>query len=467
MTVVTRFAPSPTGFLHIGGARTALFNWLYARHHNGKFLLRIEDTDRARSTQAAIDAILDSMKWLGLDWDGDVVYQFSRAGRHAEVAHEMVKNGKAFYCYTSQAELDAFRKEHPNAKFRSPWRDGGVAPADTPYVVRLKAPLEGETIVNDKVQGTVTVKNTELDDLVLLRSDGTPTYLLAVVVDDHDMGVTQVIRGDDHLTNTFRQLMIYNAMGWEAPDFAHIPLIHGADGAKLSKRHGAIGVEVYRDMGYLPEAIRNYLLRLGWAHGDDEMISTQQAIEWFDLDGVGKSPSRFDYAKLDNLNGHYLREAGDERLVKLLIENYASRWATAQNIFSPTSLSETHKKQLLHGMPGLKKRAKNMIELADSAKLYIINRPIDLDESARDILDKGGRDTIRALLPKFEAETGWTHDDLQQLCKEYTEASGLKLGAVAQPLRAALSGKTVSPGVFEVMEILGKEESLGRLNDVC
>jgi len=455
MTVVTRFAPSPTGFLHIGGARTALFNWLYAKHHGGKFYLRIEDTDRERSTPEATQAILDGLKWLGLDWEGDAVYQYSRAARHAEVAHEMIKHGKAFKCYTTQAELETFRKEHPNAKYRSPWRDGGVAPANTPYVVRLKAPLEGETVVQDKVQGTVTVKNTELDDLVVLRSDGTPTYLLAVVVDDHDMGVTQVIRGDDHLTNTFRQLMIYNAMGWKAPDFAHIPLIHGADGAKLSKRHGAIGVEVYRDMGYLPEAIRNYLLRLGWAHGDDETISTQQAIEWFDLDGVGKSPSRFDYAKLDNLNGHYLREADDERLLELLVAK--GQW----------TLDATGRERLLKGMNGLKQRAKTVVELADSAAFYIAKRPLALDDKAKELLDKGGRDTIRALLPKFEAHTGWTHDDLQQLCKEYAEASGLKLGVVAQPLRAALSGKTVSPGVFEVMEILGKEESLGRLKDVC
>jgi glutamyl-tRNA synthetase len=319
MTVVTRFAPSPTGFLHIGGARTALFNWLYAKHHKGRFLLRIEDTDRARSTQEAIDAILDGMKWLGLDWEGEPTFQFARAARHAEVAHEMVKLGHAFHCYTTQEELEAFRAKNPNAKFRSPWRDGGTPPAGAKSVVRLKAPLDGETVVNDKVQGTVTVKNSELDDMILLRSDGTPTYMLAVVVDDHDMGVTQVIRGDDHLTNTFRQLMIYNAMGWKAPDFAHIPLIHGADGAKLSKRHGALGVDAYRDMGYLPEAVRNYLLRLGWSHGDDEIISTEQAIEWFDLDAAGKSPSRFDFTKLENLNGHYLREADDARLVELIL----------------------------------------------------------------------------------------------------------------------------------------------------
>jgi glutamyl-tRNA synthetase len=451
MTIVTRFAPSPTGFLHIGGARTALFNWLYARHHNGKFLLRIEDTDRQRSTQAAIDAILEGMKWLGLDWDDEVVFQFSRAPRHAEVAHEMVTRGQAFKCYTTQAELEDFRKTNPNAKFRSPYRDGDkTPPAATPYVIRLKAPIDGETVVADKVQGTVTVKNTEMDDLILLRSDGTPTYMLAVVVDDHDMGVTQIIRGDDHLTNTFRQLMIYKAMGWSAPSFAHIPLIHGADGAKLSKRHGAIGVEVYREMGYLPEAIRNYLLRLGWAHGDEETISTAQAIEWFGLEAVGKSPSRFDYAKLDNLNGHYIREADNARLVDLI-----------------GTFSQPEKTLLLKGMDGLKQRAKTVKELAESAAFYVTPRPLPLDEKAKEMIEKGGRDVIKALIPLFEAEHQWTHDILQQICKDYAEKTGVKLGVVAQPLRAALSGKTVSPGVFEVMEILGKPESLGRLQDVC
>lgn len=455
MTVITRFAPSPTGFLHIGGARTALFNWLYAKHTGGKFLLRIEDTDRVRSTQAAIDAILDSMKWLGLDWDGDVVYQFSRANRHAEIAHELVKNGNAYYCYTSQADLDAFRKEHPNAKFRSPWREGGAAPSDKKSVIRLKAPLEGDTTVHDRVQGTVTVNNSELDDLVLLRSDGTPTYMLAVVVDDHDMGVTQIIRGDDHFTNTFRQLMIYNAMGWKAPDFAHIPLIHGADGAKMSKRHGAVGVEAYREMGYLPEAIRNYLLRLGWGHGDEEIISTEKAIEWFDLDGVGKSPSRFNFAKLDNLNGHYIREADDARLVDLIVAR--GSW----------TVDKIAHERLAKGMNGLKQRAKNLVELAESAAFYTQHRPIALHDKAKELLDKGGRNILRQILPELEACTEWTHDALQALCKAYGEANQLKLGAVAQPLRAALSGKTVSPGVFEVMEILGKEESLGRLKDAC
>ncbi|MDE3059521.1 MAG: glutamate--tRNA ligase [Pseudomonadota bacterium] len=452
MTVITRFAPSPTGYLHIGGARTALFNWLYAKHHGGKFFLRIEDTDRQRSTPEAIEAIIDGLRWLGLDCEGDAVYQYARSARHADVAHELLKHGRAFKCYTTQAELEEFRKEHPNAKFRSPWRDGGHSPPNTPYVIRLKAPLEGETTVQDKVQGTVSIKNSELDDMVLLRSDGTPTYMLAVVVDDHDMGVTQVIRGDDHLTNTFRQLALYDAMNWPAPDFAHIPLIHGPDGAKLSKRHGALGVEAYRDMGYLPEAMRNYLLRLGWSHGDEEIISTEQAIKWFDLDAVGKSPSRFDFAKLDNLNAHYLREAGDERLVELILP------------FLPPLPPEEGINRLLRGMSGLKARAKTLKELAANAVFYIERPP--LDAKAQAILDNGGKDLLKSLLPVLEAAGGWQKDPLEQACREFAEPSGQKLGAVAQPLRAALTGSTTSPPIFEVMEVLGKEESIRRIKEV-
>jgi glutamyl-tRNA synthetase len=455
MTVITRIAPSPTGFLHIGGARTALFNWLFAKHHGGKFLLRIEDTDRERSTQAAIDAIIDGMKWLGLDCDGEPIFQFARAGRHAEVAHELVARGKAFACYTTQAELEAFRTQNPNAKFRSPYRDGAPAPsADAKPVIRLKAPLEGSTTLHDKVQGEVTVKHSELDDMILLRSDGTPTYMLAVVVDDHDMGITHVIRGDDHLTNAFRQMLIYEAMGWNVPEFAHIPLIHGPDGAKLSKRHGALGVEAYRDMGYLPEALRNYLLRLGWAHGDEEIISTERAIEIFSLGGIGKSPSRFDFVKLENLNGHYLREADDARLAELV----------AQKLVEVDALG---KERLLRGMNGLKQRAKTLVELAENAALYTKTRKLDLDEKSQSIIAGGGKDIILGLLPKLEAQANWGHDALQALCKEHGEAIGQKLGNVAQPLRAALTGRTVSPSIFEVMEILGKEESLGRLRDVC
>lgn len=457
MTVITRFAPSPTGYLHIGGARTALFNWLYAKHQNGKFLLRIEDTDRARSTPEATQAIIDGMKWLGLEHDGEIVYQFARSARHAEVAHELVKNGKAFYCYTTQAELEEYRTKAPNAKFRSPYRDGTkTAPSGVPAVVRLKAPADGETIVHDKVQGRVSVKNSELDDMVLLRSDGTPTYMLAVVVDDHDMGVTQVIRGDDHFTNTFRQLLIYQAMSWQAPGFAHIPLIHGSDGAKLSKRHGALGVGEYEKMGYLPEALRNYLLRLGWSHGDDEIISTAQAIEWFDLDSVGKSPSRFDFAKLENLNGHYIREADDARLVDLITGG-----------LHPNPLPERERELLVKAMNGLKQRAKTIAELAENAAFYIAKRPIQLDEKAKAIIDKGGREIIVEILPELEEHTAWNHDSLQQLCKDYGEKVGQKLGNIAQPLRAAISGKTVSPSIFEVMDLLGKEEIIGRLKDVC
>jgi glutamyl-tRNA synthetase len=459
MTTVTRFAPSPTGFLHIGGARTALFNWLYAKHTGGKFLLRIEDTDRARSTPEATQAIIDGMKWLGLDWDGEVIYQFARTPRHAEIAHELVKNGKAFYCYTTGAELEEFRAKNPNAKFRSPYRDGDKsAPSGVPPVVRLKAPLDGETIVHDKVQGTVSVKNSELDDMVLLRSDGTPTYMLAVVVDDFDMGITQIIRGDDHHTNSFRQLLIYQAMGWKAPDFAHIPLIHGADGAKLSKRHGALGVGEYEKMGYLPEAIRNYLLRLGWSHGDDEIINTKQAIEWFDLDSVGKSPSRFDFAKLENLNGHYMREADDARLVDLIFPNIC---------YPQTTGNIECRSVLLKAMNGLKQRAKTIVELAENAAFYTAQRPIVLDEKSKAVIDKGGREIIAGLLPKLSDLTEWNHIELERICREYSEEVDQKLGNIAQPLRAAIAGKTTSPSMFEVMEILGKEETIGRLKDVC
>lgn len=462
MTVITRFAPSPTGFLHIGGARTALFNWLFARHHGGKFLLRVEDTDRARSTQEATDAILRGMTWLGLQWEDEPVYQFARGARHKEVAEQLLANGKAFYCYTTPEELEQFRKDNPNQKFRSKWRDGGTPPEGIQPSVRLKTPLEGSTTIADEVQGSVTVQHSELDDLILLRSDGTPTYMLAVVVDDHDMGITHVIRGDDHLTNAFRQVQIYNALDWDVPIFAHIPLIHGADGAKLSKRHGALGVEEYEKMGYLPEALRNYLLRLGWAHGDDEIISTEQAIEWFGLDGIGKSPSRFDFTKLENLNGHYIREADDMRLVELV----------TPLLEKETSLDpHRHTNVLRRAMNGLKARAKTIRELADSAGFYVINRqlsePIPLDDKAKELLENGGKELIQVLFPKLDALEDFSADTTMALCKAYGEDNGLKLGRVAQPLRAALTGSLTSPSVFEIMEILGKEESLGRLKDVC
>lgn len=462
MTVVTRFAPSPTGFLHIGGARTALFNWLFAKHHGGKFYLRIEDTDRARSTQEAIDAILDGMKWLELDWDGEVIFQFARSPRHSEVVDQLLAEGKAYRCYCSAEELQAMResaqKEGRPMLYDRRWRDRATtdAPAGVKPTIRLKAPLEGKITVRDHVQGEVSVNCSELDDMILLRSDGTPTYLLAVVVDDHDMNVTHVVRGDDHFTNTFRQRLIYDALGWAAPEFAHIPLIHGSDGAKLSKRHGALGVDAYRDMGYLPEALRNYLLRLGWSHGDEEIISTEQAIEWFGLESVGKSPSRFDFAKLENLNGHYIREADDARLVALL--PYYLR-----NI----EIDEAGKKRLLRGMGGLKARAKTLVELADSARFYVEQRPLTPDDKAKAMLDKSREEVLKPMLAELEVISEWSQATLEAAARSFSEKSEKKLGDIAQPLRAALTGRTISPGVFEVLEVLGRDESLGRLRDVC
>ena len=462
MTVVTRFAPSPTGFLHIGGARTALFNWLYAKHHGGIFHLRIEDTDRARSTEAAIEAIIDGLKWLGLMWDGEIIHQFSRAPRHAEVAHQLLEAGKAYRCYCSVEELEEMRKAAMLAgkplKYDGRWRerDPRHAPAGVKPVIRLKAPQMGETVVADGVQGEVRVGNEQLDDMVLLRSDGTPTYMLSVVVDDHDMNITHVIRGDDHLTNTFRQRQIYDSMGWEAPHFSHIPLIHGPDGAKLSKRHGALGVEAYRDMGYLPEALRNYLLRLGWAHGDDEMISTTQAIDWFDLGGIGRSPSRFDFAKLDNINGHYLRQAEDADLAAQI----ADRLGKADD---PAALAI-----LTRAMPGLKTRAKNLKELSDNAAFYVQSRPLDVTDKAKEIL---AAPETAAVLPKliaaYQSDVTWQAATLEETARNFAVAAGVKLGAVAQPLRAALTGSTQSPPIFEVMEILGKDEALARLQDAA
>ena len=461
MTVVTRFAPSPTGFLHIGGARTALFNWLYAKHTGGVFHLRIEDTDRVRSTEAAIEAIIDGMKWLGLGWDGDITYQFARAPRHAEVAMQMLETGKAYRCYCSPEELDEMRKAAQAAgkpmKYDGRWRDRDAkdAPAGVKPVIRLKAPQQGETVVVDGVQGEVRVANEQLDDMVLLRSDGTPTYMLSVVVDDHDMGITHVIRGDDHLTNTFRQRQIYDSMGWAAPNFSHIPLIHGPDGAKLSKRHGALGVEAYREMGYLPEALRNYLLRLGWAHGDDEIISTEQAIEWFDLPGIGRSPSRFDFAKLDNLNGLYIRQSDDADLAGMVAERLGKAGDKAALAV------------LTRAMPGLKARAKNLKELAENAGFYLQARPLPVNDKAKAIL---AAPETKAVLPKliaaYGAETDWQAAKLEERARLFAEAEGVKLGAVAQPLRAALTGSTQSPPIFEVLEILGRDESLARLNDV-
>jgi glutamyl-tRNA synthetase len=454
--VVTRFAPSPTGFLHIGGARTALFNWLFARHHGGKFLLRIEDTDKARSTTEAIDAILDGMRWLGLEWDGHEYYQSQFWARHADIARRLVDKGAAYRCYMTQEELAVQReqaqKERRPFRINSPWRDVTEEQGDTPFVIRLKAPREGETVIDDRVQGRVTVQNAEIDDFILLRSDGTPTYMLAVVVDDHDMGVTHVIRGDDHLNNAFRQLAIIRAMDWPEPVYAHVPLIHGPDGAKLSKRHGALGVDAYRDeLGFLPEAVSNYLLRLGWGHGDDEIISREQATEWFDLDHVGKSPSRFDFKKLENLNGHYIREADDERLTDLV----ASR----------LRISAEQKPLLLRAMPELKPRANTLNQLADGARFLFASRPLDVDEQAAALLTAEARGLLASAHGKLGALADWDAPSLEAAIREVAEGSGVKLGKLAQPLRAALTGRTTSPGIFDVLALLGRDESLARIAD--
>ena len=460
--VVTRFAPSPTGFLHIGGARTALFNWLYARHHGGRFLLRIEDTDKARSTQAAIDAILDGMKWLGLDWDGEAYFQSRFAERHAEVAHELLARGHAYRCWMSQQELAAARVEaqHERRPFRirSPWRDSDDGPADQPAVVRLKAPQEGETAIDDRVQGRVTVQNSEIDDFVLLRSDGSPTYMLAVVVDDHDMGVTHVVRGDDHLNNAFRQLAIIRAMGWPEPIYGHVPLIHGADGAKLSKRHGALGVETYRDeLGILPEALFNYLLRLGWGHGDEEIIAREDAVRWFDLPQVGRAPARFDTKKLDSLNGHYLRAADPRRLASLIdpmIEAALGRGLDADDI-----------DLLAQAMPHLTPRAKDLNELADGALFLFKPRPLAMDDKAEALLQDEARELLALAHQALSGLEGWSVEATEQAVREVSEKQGVKLGQVAQPLRAALTGRATSPGIFDVLALLGRDESLARIAD--
>ena len=463
--VVTRFAPSPTGFLHIGGARTALFNWLYARHFGGRMLLRIEDTDRERSTPEAIAAIIDGLQWLGLGWDGDIVYQFARVERHREVVAELLERGCAYRCFATQAELEAMR-EQARAEKRPPrydgrWRDRdpAEAPPGVRPVIRLRAPQDGETSVDDKVQGRVTWNNKELDDFVLLRSDGTPTYMLAVVADDHDMGVTQIIRGDDHLTNAARQSQIYQAMGWDVPTMAHVPLIHGPDGAKLSKRHGALGVDAYRAMGYLPEAVRNYLVRLGWSSGDREIFSTGEMVEAFDIKNIGRSPARFDYAKLGNLNGHYMRASSDEHLVDAL-----ERALPYMKEAGLVSLSPEQRATLLAAMPGLKERARTLVELLDGARFLFAQRPLLPDERATAILVEG-RPHLAALLPLFEEVTDWTAGPLEAAVRVYAEGAGAKLGQVAQPLRAALTGRAVSPGVFDVLQVLGRAESLARIRD--
>jgi glutamyl-tRNA synthetase len=464
---VTRFAPSPTGFLHIGGARTALFNWLYARKTGGKFLLRIEDTDRERSTPEAVDAILDGLRWLGLDWDGEAVRQFERAERHAQVAMQMLASGHAYRCYTTAQELTEMREQQKAAglppRYDGRWRDRdpSEAPAGVAPTIRLRARQEGETIVDDKVQGRVVFPNKDLDDLVLLRSDGNPTYMLAVVVDDHDMGVTQIIRGDDHLTNAARQTQIYDSLGWSVPLMAHIPLIHGADGAKLSKRHGALGVDAYRAMGYLPDALRNYLVRLGWSQGDREFFTTPEMIAAFDLSAIGRSPSRFDFAKLENVNGHYLRAADDTALFEQLVKTlpYLSGGPDISAILTPAKRA-----QFAAALPGLKERAKTLQELLDGAKFLFETRPLALDPKAQEILVKG-RTHLAALLPRLTALDEWSAQTTEGIVRVYAEETGAKLGTVAQPLRAAATGRSTSPGIFDVLSVLGREESLGRIAD--
>lgn len=466
---VVRFAPSPTGFLHIGGARTALFNWLYAKANDGQFLLRIEDTDQKRNNPEAIQAIHDGLIWLGLNWDGESVSQFSRADRHAEIAEAMLQNGQAYRCYLTPEELDQMRAvaeaEKQPFRVRSPWRDKGEheGPKDQTFAIRLKAPESGKTIVNDKVQGDVTFANQDLDDFILLRSDGTPTYQLAVVVDDHDMGVTHVIRGVDHLNNAARQNLIYKSLNWDIPVYAHVPLIHGADGAKLSKRHGALGVEAYRAAGYLPEAMRNYLVRLGWSHGDDEIIPTSQLISWFDLDGIGKSAARFDVKKLEDLNAHYIRDCADSELIAQ-IKSLLPDTAGGPELIEKLSANDGWQK-LERALAGLKPRAKTLLEVIDGAAFITDQRPLSLEPKAMKVLDENARAHLAALYPHLEKLAIWQSGEIETLVRDFAAENDVQLGKIAQPLRAATTGRTVSPPVFDVLEVLGKTESLARLKD--
>jgi len=466
--VVTRFAPSPTGFLHIGGARTALFNWLFAKANDGKMLLRIEDTDRKRSTDEAVAAILEGLSWLGLESDGDPISQFARIDRHREVAETMLANGTAYRCYSTPEELEVMREkaraEGRNPMYDGTWRDKKEAdwPANTPYVVRLRSPLGGETIINDEVQGDVRFPNADLDDFVLLRSDGTPTYMLAVVVDDHDMGITHIIRGDDHLTNAAKQALIFTAMGWDLPIMAHIPLIHGEDGAKLSKRHGAIGAETYRTMGYLPTALRNYLVRLGWAHGDDEIMSLEQMIEWFGFDGMNKAAARFDFSKLEALNAHYMKELPAEELldaaVSLLQE--VDGGSEIQN-----AINDKNKMWLINAMPAFAERSKTLLDVIESMRMVVANRPLSMDEKATSLTTGDNAVILSRVAPVLASIDTWDHDSIAASLKQFCEDNDLKLGKVAQPIRAALTGKATSPGAFDMLQIFGKQESLARIHD--
>lgn len=461
MTIITRFAPSPTGYLHIGGARTALFNYLFARHHGGKFLLRIEDTDKTRSTKEATDAIFEGLQWLDLHHDDEVVYQSSRSARHQEAAHQLIASGNAYYCFTPQEEIEAMRAEAFASKqhfiFQSKWRDADPAsyPKDVKPVVRLKAPREGSTVIQDKLQGDVVVENSHLDDMVLLRSDGSPTYMLAVVVDDHDMGITHIIRGDDHLTNAARQILLYQAFGWQVPVMVHIPLIHGPDGAKLSKRHGALGVEAYKEMGYLPEAMCNYLLRLGWAHSDDEIISRNQAIEWFDLAGLGKSPARLDFAKMKYLNAHYLRAMDDQALANL-----------AAQLLSQRGIEVSSKEQdhIIKAAAEIRPRIELTGDLADLAKLYLVTRPIEYEAEAVEIIKNCDKELIDAVISAINELAEFTKQTVQEILKQVAQKNGLKIGELMQPVRALITGRTASPSVFDIIATIGKEDSIKRLN---
>ncbi|WP_103173478.1 glutamate--tRNA ligase [Paracoccus sp. SY] len=453
--VVTRFAPSPTGYLHIGGARTALFNWLYARGRGGKFLLRIEDTDRARSTPEATEAILKGLAWLGLDWDGEPVSQFQRKDRHAEVARQMLAAGTAYKCFSTPEEIAQWREANPRQSFQSPWRDATDLP-DAPHAIRLRAPRDGETVIEDAVQGTVRVGNDQLDDMIILRSDGTPTYMLAVVVDDHDMGVTHVIRGDDHLTNTFRQVQIFDAMGWPRPVFAHIPLIHGEDGKKLSKRHGAVGLHEFAALGYPPAAMRNYLARLGWSHGDDELFDDAQAREWFDLSGINRAPARLDFKKLEHVSGHHIGTMADDDLLLVLDQFLADTDAAP--------LTPQQRNRITAALPALKEKARTLPQLLDQARFALIDRPVEPDEKASKSLDSVSRGMLSALTAAVQ-HVSWTRDELEQAAKQVAEENGVGLGKLAAPLRAALAGRTTTPSVFDMMTALGREESLARLQD--
>jgi glutamyl-tRNA synthetase len=459
--VITRFAPSPTGYLHIGGGRTALFNWLYARGRGGKFLLRIEDTDRERSTPEATAAILRGLTWLGLDWDGDVVSQFERRDRHAEVAHEMLSRGTAYKCFSTQEEIAAFRAAEEAAGrypvFLSPWRDADPATyPDAPYVIRMRAPRAGETVIDDQVQGRVVIQNATLDDMIVLRSDGTPVYMLAVVVDDHDMGVTHVIRGDDHLNNAARQQMVYDAMGWRVPVWAHIPLIHGPDGKKLSKRHGATGVEEYQAMGYPAAGMRNYLTRLGWARGDAEIFTSAEAMKMFDLSGIGRAPARLDFKKLENTCGHHMAMAEDAALLHEL-QAYLAAAGSAP-------LSEMQKDRMVGALPFLKKSAKTFPELMEKSAFLLIKRPIVPDEKAREALDAVSRRILTTLTPRLQ-NAHWTKEALEPILTDVAADNGIGFGKLAAPLRAAIAGRTVTPSVYDMMLIIGREETVARLSD--